>query len=549
MRELSIMLLAFLGLFNGVYAQDISLSTNQSNYYFSTGQNAIIPIQINNTYGKQISGSLQYTISQLISQGNVQLSNSNTEEKSLSIANQISNVSLNVGKSEIPANYSVNINYNYNVNGDRIVSLGPISVHFVSNGSNNTPTGTGMQSSSKPNNQPQDKQQDLFSQQQQQMQQHLNEMLGNQQHLFSQQQQQMQQQLNEMLGNPQDQNQNQSQNPQQQLQNNQLSQDSNVLKHQFEIQVQKQGQLKKEFESKLFSNNDFLKKHQKLLKDGYSINNSDLNPLTNDTGTFDIKYNNTNGKWATLQGNMKNGTLQVNEQTQVDQEKLLETLKQNPQYQQFNSKLLKEGFSPNNTTFQTKANQTDMILKYVKNKNENASIAGQFVDDKLKQVTLKGGNLSQYNFIYLIILGAALISLISVFVIKKVNDKKRSTVNSALTSRPKSLDNITGSKKLMHEAIQIHDKGQYKEAIEIAGKSLRIFLNGNLGVKNEITNQELVQLIQNKNNNNYPLDDIRDCLKLTDLVQFAKFKPTESDFKKIVALLDKLSSIERSDES
>jgi hypothetical protein len=93
----------------------------------------------------------------------------------------------------------------------------------------------------------------------------------------------------------------------------------------------------------------------------------------------------------------------------------------------------------------------------------------------------------------------------------------------------------------MNEAIEHQRKGQYKEAFEIAGKSLRIFLNGDAGIKKEITNQELVQLIQ-INNHKYPLDDIRGCLKTIDLVQFAKFIPTESDFKKIISLFEKLTN-------
>jgi hypothetical protein len=395
-----------------------------------------------------------------------------------------------------------------------------------------------MQSSSKPNNQPQANEQDLFSQQQE-IQQQLNQMLGNQQDLFSQQQQQMQQQLNQMLGNPQ----NQTQDRQQQLQNNQLSQDSNALKNQMEKQVRKQEQVKKQFEGNLFSNNDFLNKHQKLLQGGYTINTSDLNPVTNDTGTFNIKYNSTNGKWATLQGNMKNGTLeQINEQTQVEQDKLLENLKQSTRYQQYNSNLLKEGFSPNNTTFLAKANQTDIVLRYTNDKHENASIVGEFLNDHLKQVTLKGGNSGQFYLIVLLIFVAIVVSVVSLyFVIRKINNKNKSFVNSSLTSKPELLDYIIGSKKLMNQAIEHHDKGHYKEAFEIAGKSLRIFLNGDAGIKKEITNQELVQLIQ-INNHKYPLVDIRDCLKTIDLVQFAKFIPTESDFKKITSLLEKLTN-------
>src|SRR5574339_151867 len=126
-----------------VYAQDILLSTEQSEYYFKIGEKAIIPIEINSTYEKQISGLLQYTITQQINQGNVQFSNSNTEAKSLVI------------------------------NEDNQKNK--------------------IQSSSQPNTQ--SKQQDLFSQQEQQMEQRLNELLGNQQDLFSQQEQQMEQKI------------------------------------------------------------------------------------------------------------------------------------------------------------------------------------------------------------------------------------------------------------------------------------------------------------------------------------------------------------------
>src|SRR5574339_491887 len=285
-----------------VYAQDILLSTEQSEYYFKIGERAIIPIEINSTYEKQISGLLQYTITQQINQGNVQFSNSNTEAKSLVINEENQKISLDLGTSDTPSNLILNLNFNYNENGDRTVSLGPIRIHFVSDDSQKNNQQNKMRSSSQPNTQ--SKQQDLFSQQEQQMEQRLNELLGNQQ-------------------NP-------SQNQQQLLQNNQLSQDSHALKQQIQKQVQQQEQIKKEFEKQLLSNNGFLNRHQKLLENGYNVTNSIFNPISNDTGSFDLKYKNTDGKWATLQGNMKNGTItELKQQTQDQQEKLLEKLKQN----------------------------------------------------------------------------------------------------------------------------------------------------------------------------------------------------------------------------
>ena len=537
MKIVALLLIIFMGFFQAVYAQDILLSTNQTEYYFKTGENAIIPIEINNTYRKQISGTLEYAITQLINQGNIQLSNYNTEKKSLSVNEENTKVSLDLGKSDTPSNFTVNINFNYNKNGDRIVSLGPIIIHFVSDESQkNTHQQNKMQSSSQPNTQ--SKQQDLFSQQQQQMEQLQNELLGNQQDLFSQQQQHMEQLKNELLGNQQ----NLSQNQQQQLQNNQLAQDSNALKQQLEKQVQRQEQIKKEFEQKLFSNNDFLNRHQELLKNRYNMSRSNLNAMSNVTGSFDIKYNNTNGKWATLQGNMKNGTItEINEQSQAEQEKLLQKLKQNILYRQFHSKLLTEGFSQNDITFDANGNETNIILKYEDQKHANAKIIANFVNDEIKQVTLEDRNSNPLNLMLLIIIVVTIVSAISIyFVIKKFINKERFTIiDSSSIPNLKSFDHVTESKKLIDEAIKYHDKGRYKEAFGTAGKSIRLFLSHDSGIKREITSEELIQLIQK---NNYPVDDIRECLKITDLVEFAKLKASEYDFKKIISLFNKLSN-------
>jgi hypothetical protein len=508
-------LFIFLVSLQAVYAQDILFSTEQTEYYFKIGEEAIIPIEINSTYGKQISGILQYTIAQQINQGNVQFSNSNTEAKSLVINEENQKISLDLGTSDTPSNLIMNLNFNYNENGDRTVSLGPIIIHFVSDDSQKNNQQNKTQSSSQPNTQSQ--QQDLFSQQEQQMEQRLNELLENQQ-------------------NP-------SQNQQQRLQNNQLSQDSSALKQQIQKQVQQQEQIKKEFEKQLSSNNDFLYRHQKLLENGYNVTNNILNPMSNDTGSFDIKYKNTDGKWATLQGNMKNGTItELKQQTQVRQEKLLEKLKQNTLFQQFHNQLVTEGFSQKDINFQDNENETNIILQYENQKHDNAKITANFENDEIKRVTLEDKSSNSSNLILLILSVVAIVSVISVyFVIKKFLKKKTFTINDSSPTIPKlkSFEHIIESKKLISQAQQYHDKGEYKEAFGTAGKAIRLFLSYDAGLKREITSEELIRLIQK---HNYPIDAIRECLKITDLVEFARSNATENDFQKIISLFNKLSN-------
>jgi len=518
----SLLLLSiFLVSLQAVYAQDISFSTKQAEYYFKIGEKAIIPIEINSTYGKPISGNLQYTTTQQINQGNVQFSNSNTESKSLVINEANQKISLDLGTFDTPSNLTMNLDFSYIENGDRTVPLGPIIIHFVSDDSQKNNQQNKIQSSSQPNTQSQP--QDLFSQQEQQMEQRLNELLENQQ-------------------NP-------AQTQQQRLQNNQLSQDSNALKQQIQKQVQQQEQIQKGFEKQLLSNNDFLNKHKKLLENGYNVTNSSLNPISNNTGSFDIKYKNKDGKSATLQGNMKNGTItELQQQTQIQQEKLLEKLKQNTLFQQFHNQLVTKGFSQNDINFQDNENETNIILQYENQKHDNAKITANFENDEIKRVTLEDNSSNSSNLIMLILLVVvAIVSIVSVYFVikkffknKKKKKKKKFTINNS-TSIPKSnpSENIIEPQKLISQAQQYYDKGEYKEAFGTAGKAIRLFLSQDTGLKKEITSEELLRLIQK--HNYYPIDDIRECLKITDLVEFAKSNATEDDFKKITSLFNKLT--------
>ena len=538
------LLLVFLVSIQCVYAEDILFSTEQTEYYFKIGDEAIIPIEINSTYGNQVSGILQYSITQEINQGNVQFSNSNTEAKSLTITEGNQKISLDLRTSDTPSNLIMNLNFNYNENGDRTVPLGPITIHFVTDDSQKNNKQNKIQSSSQPDTQSQ-QQQDPFSQQEQQMEQSFNDLFENQQDLFSQQEQQMKQRLNELLQNQQT----PSQNPQQRLQNNQLSQDSNALKQQLQKQVQQQEQIKKEFEKRLLSDNDFLNRHQKLLENGYNITDDILNPVSNDTGSFDIKYNNTDGKWATLQGNMKNGTItDLKQETQVQQEKLLEKLKQNTQFQQFHNHLVTEGFSQNDVNFQENENKTNIILQYENQKHDIAKIIANFVNDEITHVTLEDNSSNSSDLFWLVILVVAIAFAIFVyFVIKKILKKKTFTVNdSSPISKSDSFEHIEESKKLISQAQQYHDKGEYKEAFGTAGKAIRLFLSYDAGLQREVTSEELIRLIQK---HNYPIDNIRDSLKITDLVEFAKYNANENDFKKIISLFNDLSNKQKVDNS
>ncbi|HMA82686.1 MAG TPA: hypothetical protein VKP59_00490, partial [Candidatus Thermoplasmatota archaeon] len=244
-------------LFSSVSAEDIVFSVDQNEYYFLTGQQAIVPLHMNNTYEKQIDGKLTYSITQTSSQSGGQYSSSNSQSQSFSIPDGNNSIQINFGRSDQPLTLSADLEFSFTSDDiTRIVSLTDIIIHFVSNQSQMNNQKNSQQSSS--------------------------EEIKN--------------------AEPSSENQQQSNTPQEKLQNNQMNQDSQALKDQIEQQMADEQQQKEAFEDNLFDNQEFQKQHQSLQDQGYNISQKQLNAESNDTGSFNLSYENEQGETASFKG-------------------------------------------------------------------------------------------------------------------------------------------------------------------------------------------------------------------------------------------------------
>jgi hypothetical protein len=295
-----------------VYAKDITMSVNQTDYYFKTGEEAAVPLKIVNSYDTTINGQLSYTVTQEISQQGFQYSSSNTQSTSFPVEKGEHTVNLGFGTSNSPMTLKVALTFSYDENEPREVTLPEIILHFVSQESEKNNTQNNVQSSS--------------------------QQAGQQQ--SSQQNQNMQQMIDQMFDDQQ------PQNPQDRLQNSQLGQDSSALKQQMEKQLQEQQQMKQEFQQQLARNNDFQKAHEELLQQGYNVTGASLNPTANDTGMFEINYQKENGEKATLKGEMQDGELKnVQKWTAEDEQRMLDLLNQSGTFQKYQKKLEDQRYS------------------------------------------------------------------------------------------------------------------------------------------------------------------------------------------------------------
>lgn len=502
MNKLCLLFLLFLIQFPLVFAEDILMSVDQSEYYFKIGENAVIPLEIQNNYGQQISGMLQYTITQQIRQANTQFSSSNTQASTFIVNEGTQTVSLDFGTSTSPATLSVNLNFIYNDVNQINVSFDPITIHFVTDESQKNNVQNKMQSSSQQGapvqNNPSSAQQSL--------QQKLDQLMNQQSPI--------------------------TQDPQQRLQNNQLAQDSNALKKEIQQQLQEENSLKKTFENQLASTEDFQKSHQQLLEQGYNVTGGSLNPSSDSTGDFEVNYQNEQGKWAKIEGSMINGTItEIQKQTQEEQEELLTKLRADPTFQEYENQLIQDKFVEQNLEFNYDQNMTFISFIYKNDESQTATIVADFQNNDLIKVQLEKP-WKDYSHLYPLLILAP-VGIIAYFLYKKLKIKKKISPKPVISKEFKKFDYVLESNNLLIEAKDCFNKKQYKDAYGKVSQAIRLFLSYELKLNKEITNEDLISHLKNSV---YPISDVRYCFQLSSLVEFAKLESNEDDFNKMIAI-------------
>jgi len=203
------------------FAGDITFSLDQTEYYFQTGEKAIVPLKVKNTYGKSIAGALSYTTSRTVNQAGVHYSSSNTQSTSMSVEDGEKTVELGFGTSDTPLTLKVSLNFFYRDRDLRVVKLDDIIIHFVSEKSQKknqkNPTKSSSQKAAGGSS---SRGADPFDRMDR-MEKEMNKMMRRQE-----------QRLNRMFNNPMSQTPRQRMSPKQRMQNSQMPQDSQALRKQ-----------------------------------------------------------------------------------------------------------------------------------------------------------------------------------------------------------------------------------------------------------------------------------------------------------------------------
>ena len=501
---IGILLLAFYPL---VFAKDIVLTVDQTDYYFKVGEEASIRLGVENSFGKEINGMFESSYTQEINQGGSHFTNSNTQSKSFAMPAGDTNITIGFGMSNNPMTMKASIAFNYDEGGSKQAILSQINVHFVTEDSQKQNKQNPIKSTSTKQESSEDNQEEKDN--------------------FASQAKKM---LDEMMKN-ENENYNKMPNPaQQKLQNNQMQQDSSALKKEMQKQVDEQQQIKKDFQDALSKNLELGKANQELQQQGYKLDGGNTNPTSNDSGDFELNYKNEKGNSASIKGKMVNGTINdMNIDSLEQRQKLMQQLQDNKKFKEFSNQLNKSGFEQKDIQLEMKQNST-ITSNYGNKENQTAQITAHVVNGKIEDVKLIEQK-KKNSFWYIILF------LLAGVLVYGYLQKKNVLQGSGVGVAEEHFDYLAESQKLLELAKKLFAENQFKDAYGKANQSVRLYFAYKNNLNKELTNDELLNHFKKGKKETKELKEFFD---LCSLVEFAKYIASKGDFDKIIAYAEKI---------
>jgi len=114
------------------------------------------------------------------------------------------------------------------------------------------------------------------------------------------------------------------------------------------------------------------------------------------------------------------------------------------------------------------------------------------------------------------------------------NNKELLQEHLPVISKP-SVDYVTEARRMVEEAEELFSNSRDKDAYEKVSQALRFYFARKFGIKKELLNTELNTILCGKGDTN-TYSDVKECLDLCGMVEFAKYKANKDDFGKIVTM-------------
>ncbi len=317
--------------------------------------------------------------------------------------------------------------------------------------------------------------------------------------------------------------------------NQQDNQNMQGIKKEMQDEQRKQQEQMQQLEKTIESDQEMYDEHKKLEDNGYKLAEKDINPESGETGDFEYKYQKENGDTASIKGQVKNSSVEdISSFSSDDKRRLMDALENNTEFKKALEDLKKEGFSVENKSIApSTANMTNYNYQMSNPEtNETADVFGNMtVQGNVTSVEVEKHNDKKFPwfFVYL----AALIAG-GYYLWAKYLKKPEIPVIAEPQKKEKPINYKKESKKMLEVAQKLYLDGKKKQAYEKASEAVRFFFKHKFETdKKELTATETINLLKKEKKDT---KNIKTFFNTTNLVNFAKYKPNDRDFNKLLKI-------------
>lgn len=318
-----------------------------------------------------------------------------------------------------------------------------------------------------------------------------------------------------------------------------MSQDTQALKQQMQEQVTEKRQVEEEFQKAVEEKPEFQSMRQGLEDEGYIPAGKKLSPQDGKTGGFEyafIKENET----SVIKGSMQEGNIsEITKWGTSEQEKLEKALRESPQFQKLDQQLQKQGYVPGEGILDMpENNRSGFNIQYEKG-GQQANLTGTInTNGTVEEIHVEKPEKKEGFPFWSIPLLLVLLAAAAYVWRKKGKENQPETIKPPIVQ--KTVDYRKKAKDMLSQARKLFKEGQQANAYIIVSEAVRYYYKYELKHPGDFTDNELgkkLRIIKHAQASN-----VNGCLRLCQLVKFARYGTNEEDFEKIMDLAEKTIS-------
>ncbi len=499
-----------------VLADEIAMSSEQSEYFYQVGTDAQVPFSIESSFPNTLIGTLQYSLTRHQDDGGFSISQTSTQSQSFPVAPGTSHHGLTL-TSETETDYDLSLLLLYEDKGkDYAVVLPPLSVHFVSDPKKHNPQqktvhSTTSEATKTPSS---SSQMDPFSQMEQEMQQ-----------MREQQQQLMQNVMSQSMSGTSRPS-SASQNPSQALQNNQMSSSSSALQQQMMEESQQNEENKRKLADSLEQDPLIRQQASDLRKAGYNQTSGRIVPTGPDKGEVAVSFENDEGEKISVTGKAENSQVSSLTAEKSGEIPVPPALSSNSTWNEFKEQLRNSSMVPSSGSVTRTPDETTIEQQYNSPDGRNATLSARMVNGTVEEVTLHQDEefpLFWFVGIFLVILLVVLCAGVAFWYLS-TRPEEKPCEECVIPSR----DYHEIVDELLEQAERAYHAGEKKEGYGLLGQAVRTYISHTYGKGDALTSEEIISdspglALPEK-------ESITEILKWCSLVEYAKEDPQDDQF-------------------